>query len=111
MTNNDPIIIPADFDAATAMRDTLIAASTYMTASATRIADPILDPFTLISDSDDYMPAAASIAATIIANAFDSTHDDPRAALTSMLADPDFITDLMTADFDCPLHDLIPDFD
>lgn len=109
MTNNE-IIIPTDStDCAIILRDTLIAASHSIIDASSRITDPILNPYRLLSDNDDYTPAAARIIAAITASTFDSIHDNARDAIIFLLADDDFTADMLTCDFDSPMHNLIPD--
>lgn len=103
MTNHILRPIPADADCTALMIDTLRAAAADLTSSIEYFADR----FDMISDYDDYAPAAANIAASITYTFLSHIHNTPRDALNELLADDSFIDDMLCADFSSPLHDFI----
>lgn len=59
--------------------------------------------FEMISDYDDYIPAAATILAIATDAFFSHTHETPRECLSELLDNRDFINALATCDFNSPL--------
>lgn len=96
------LMLDAMRDAAQEVTDSLPYLAPYKTLPAR---------FHIISDYDDYIPAATYIL-DAIANAFLAhTHESPRTALSELLDDEDFLQYSSTADFGTPLFDLIHESD
>jgi len=103
MTTNPIDLIPADADCTALMLDLIRDATNEITESLPYLADR----FDMISDYDDYLPAAAALLAATTNRFFAHIDDTPRDALAALLADNDFILDLATIDFSTSLHDYI----
>lgn len=95
--------LPADCDATAIMLNLIESALAEISSSLPYFRDR----FDMISDYDDYIPAAARILTATTDRFLAHIDDTPRDALLALIADDDFILDMMTADFSTDLHALI----
>lgn len=66
-----------------------------------------IDRLDIISDYDDYIPAAISILNFFTAAILEHERDSYAAILAAAFADPDLCADMMTLDFNTPILDFI----
>jgi hypothetical protein len=99
--------LPADADCTALMLDCMTACLNEIRESMQYFAPR----FDIISDYDDYIPAASRILTAMTDRFLAHIDATPRDALLAILDDADFIDDMMTADFSCDLFDILdPDY-
>jgi hypothetical protein len=103
MTNYRMNPLPTDADATALMLDLITRATDEIRDSMPYFRDR----FDMISDYDDYIPAAARILAATTDRFLAHIDATPRDALLALIADDAFLEDLMTCDFSSDLHDAI----